>query len=118
MRPALQKIRIGLLLASIKLGRVYTHDREYKRDSKGRFATTGTPGSTEGKIKRYDPSRKHKPIRLPPSERRMVESNLNTHLTKEQRKKFIIKKAIRNFLYTVENYGFDNYNIIDKVELD
>lgn len=114
----LHKIRLGLLLAKIRLGGVYTADREYKRDSKGRFATTGAAGGTKGKIKRYNPSRKHKPIQLPLGERRMVESNLNTHLTKEQRKKFIIKKAIRNCLYTIENYGFDNYNIIDKVELD
>lgn len=112
----MQRIRIGLLTAKLKLENIFTTDREYKRDEKGRFAKTGTT-ARKGTRKKYSKGRPAT-VKVSPGERRMVERELNTHLTKAQRKKFIVRKAIRNHLYTVENYGFDNYRIIDKMELE
>ena len=45
-------------------------------------------------------------------------SELNTNLTKGQRKKKSITKAIGNHLYTVENNGFNNYKITKKEPLN
>lgn len=57
-------------------------------------------------------------IQLPKAEYAQVMSELNTNLTKEQRKKKIITKAIGNHVYTVENNGFDDYRIIGKKQID
>lgn len=57
-------------------------------------------------------------IQLPKAEYAKVMSELNTHLTKEQRQKKIITKAIGNHVYTVENNGFDDYRIIGKKQID
>ena len=43
---------------------------------------------------------------------------LNTNLTKEQRKKKQITRAIGTNVYTIINNGFNEYRIIDKYELD
>ena len=43
---------------------------------------------------------------------------LNNNLTKEQRKKKIIKKAIGNYVYVVINRGFNEYDIIRKESID
>lgn len=47
----------------------------------------------------------------------MVMSELNTNLTKEQRKKKSITKAIGNYIYKIENKGFNNYRIVSKREI-
>lgn len=39
---------------------------------------------------------------------------LNTNLTKEQRKKAFVKKAIGDYKYTIQNNGFNEYKIIKK----
>ena len=44
-------------------------------------------------------------------------SELNTNLTKEQRKKKSITKAIVNHIYKIENKGFNNYRIVSKKEI-
>ena len=43
---------------------------------------------------------------------------LNNNLTKEQRRKKIIQKAIGNYVYTVANYGFNEYKILKKERID
>lgn len=52
-----------------------------------------------------------KTIRLPKAEYAMVMHELNTNLSKEERKRKIVTKAIGNHIYTFENNGFDNYRI-------
>lgn len=47
-----------------------------------------------------------------------VMSELNTHLSGEQRNRKVITKAIGNYVYTVENNGFGNYRIIGKNPID
>lgn len=43
---------------------------------------------------------------------------LNTNLTKDERKIKQITKAIGNYLYTVENHGFNDYKITKKENLN
>lgn len=57
-------------------------------------------------------------VRLPKDEYAQVMSELNTNLTKEQLSQPIVMKAIGNYLYTVEVYGFDDYRIIGKKWID
>lgn len=57
-------------------------------------------------------------IWLDKSEYAMVKSNLNTHLTDEDRKHGIITKAIQNNVYTFINYGYDDYVVINKTPID
>lgn len=42
---------------------------------------------------------------------------LNTNLTKEQRKKRQITKAIGNYIYKINNNGFNDYKIVSKKEI-
>lgn len=65
----------------------------------------------------YDSS-KYKTIKLDKKEYAYVMSELNTHLSDEQRKQRVVKKAIGNYNYTIENNGFDNYRIIGKQAID
>ena len=44
-------------------------------------------------------------------------SELNTHLTQEERGKKIVSKRIGNYLYVFINYGFNNYKFVDKIKL-
>lgn len=44
----------------------------------------------------------------------MVVSELNTNLTKEERKKKFLYKAIGNNVYFFENLGFNEYRFIRK----
>lgn len=100
--------------------------KEYARDNRwdpndhpqgegGRFVYNG---GKKKQPRKFDRSRKHKTVQLSPAEAAMVRHELNTHLSKEERKKFILQKPIRNYLYTVENHGFDNYRIIEKMPLE
>ena len=83
------------------------------RDERGRFTSTGRNG---GKTN-FDRERKKKELCLKKSEYARVMRALNSDLAKEERAKKIITKPIGNYLYTVENNGFDNYRIIDKIRL-
>lgn len=57
-------------------------------------------------------------IRLPKQEYGKVIHELNNNLSKEERKRFIVIKAIGNYTYTIENYGFNDYRIIAKEPID
>ena len=43
---------------------------------------------------------------------------LNTHMSEEDRQKAIVSKPIGDYIYTVINYGFDDYVVIDKRPID
>ena len=57
-------------------------------------------------------------VRLPKDEYAHVMSEINTHLSDEQRELPIVSKAIGNHIYTFENYGFNDYRIIGKVPIE
>ena len=63
-------------------------------------------------------SKDYATVVLPKVEYAHVMSELNTHLSDEQRKQKVVTKAIGNYIYTIENNGFDNYRIIGKEEID
>jgi SPP1 gp7 family putative phage head morphogenesis protein len=63
-------------------------------------------------------SKAYKTVILPKKEYAHVMSELATHMTEEQRKKKVVKKAIGKYIYTVENNGFGDYRIIGKKQID
>lgn len=65
------------------------------------------------KIKAYKSS-EFETVILPKQEYAHVMSELNTNLSKEQRQQPIVSKAIGDYVYIVENNGFNDYRIIGK----
>ena len=63
-------------------------------------------------------SKDYETVVLSKDEYAYVMSELNTHLSDEQRKQKVVTKAIGNYNYTIENNGFDNYRIIGKEDID
>lgn len=59
-----------------------------------------------------------KQIYLPKQEYAKVMSELNTHLSDEDRKHALVSKPIGNYIYTVINNGFDNYIVVGKTEIE
>lgn len=55
-----------------------------------------------------------KQIFLPRAEYAEVMSELNTHLSTEDRKRLLITKPIGNYYYTFLNKGFSDYIIVGK----
>ncbi|MCR5520789.1 MAG: hypothetical protein K6F44_02625 [Lachnospiraceae bacterium] len=55
-----------------------------------------------------------KQILLPQAEYAEVMSELNTHLSTEDRKRLLITKPIGNYYYTFLNKGFNDYIIVGK----
>lgn len=94
-----------------------THDEwsetDHPRKPNGQFWEGG--GKVE-KSQRSDKIRKRtrKEVQLPKDEYAKVIHELNSNLSKEERKKKSITKAIGNHLYTIENNGFNNYRITKK----
>lgn len=94
-----------------------------KRENNGRFGTGKKAGGSASKSTSKSSSKKpvkskpRKPKVLP-KEREAVHHELNTHLTKEERSKGIVKKNLFGAIYTVEIYGFDEYNILDVTKSD
>ena len=56
-------------------------------------------------------------IKLEKREYAHVMSELNTHMSTEDRKEALVTKAIGDYYYVVVNYGFNNYKIIDKYRI-
>ena len=52
------------------------------------------------------------------AEKEHIRSELNTNLTKQERKRRVIKRPIGNFFYVVKNNGFDNYEFIGRYLID
>ncbi len=65
---------------------------------------------------KFSPGR-HSTLWLEKQEYAHVISELNTYFTSFKDKK-IATKEIGNYLYIFENYGFDDYNIFDKILID
>lgn len=97
------------------------------RDERGRFTFAPGGRSSKKRVSRkrkraildidnlsdYDVSRLPS-IKLPDKEQFMLRSELNTHLSKEQRERRVITKTIGHYTYTFENFGYDNYRFVDK----
>lgn len=56
-------------------------------------------------------------IRLPKDEYAHIMSEIATNLTEEQSQKKVFSKHIGDYIYTVENKGFGDYRVIDKVKI-
>lgn len=93
-------------------------ESKHPRKENGQFGEGGSSGKVE-KSQRSDKIRKRtrKEVQLPKDEYARVMSELNTNLTKEQRKKKSITKAIGNHIYKIENKGFNSYRIVSKKEI-
>lgn len=91
-----------------------THDEwsetDHPKKPNGQF---GEGGGKVEKSQRSDKIRKRtrKEVQLPKDEYAKVIHELNSNLSKEERKKKSITKAIGNHLYTIKNNGFNNYRI-------
>lgn len=59
-----------------------------------------------------------KTIILPKQEYAHVMEEINTHLSDEERTKEIVSKPIGNYIYTFENYGYSDFRIIGKKEIE
>lgn len=57
-------------------------------------------------------------VQLPKKEYAHVMSEINTHMSDEQRELPIVSKAIGDYIYTFENHGFNEYRIIGKVPIE
>ena len=84
-------------------------ESRHPRDDGGKF----TSGGSRGKINK----RERKALKLPKKEYSKVMHELNTNLTKEQRKQGSLTKCIGNYKYTVINKGFNEYTIINKEKI-
>jgi len=49
-----------------------------------------------------------------PQEWAILRAALNSHLTKADRKRKVITKSVGDYVYTVQNYGYDDYRVIGK----
>lgn len=59
----------------------------------------------------------YKTVILPKKEYAHVMSEIATNLTEDQRNKKVFSKHIGDYIYTVENKGFGNYRVIDKIKI-
>lgn len=83
-------------------------ENDHPRDESGRFTSGG------GQSKR---GYSRNAIRLEKKEYALVMHELNTNLTKAQRKRKILYKYIGEYLYTIQNNGFNNYRILGKMKI-
>ena len=86
-------------------------ESKHPRQPDGRF---GTGAET----RKFDRQKRRREVKLSKEEYARVVSALNTNLTKEEREKKILQRAIGNYNYIIENNGFDNYRIIAKIKID
>ncbi|EJP32268.1 phage-associated protein, HI1409 family [Selenomonas sp. FOBRC9] len=87
------------------------NEGDHPRQSDGKF------GKGAGKRK-FDRKRKRREVKLSKAEYARIVSALNSDLSKEERKKKILRKAVGNYDYLVENNGFDNYRILDRMKIN
>lgn len=85
-------------------------EQDHPRNEDGTFGSGGTM--------KFNRNRERRELRLPKEEYAQVMSELNTHLTEEQRSKKYVQKAIGDYLYTIENNGFNDYRIIGKIKME
>ena len=108
------KLDEGMMNMSFGDEKVQTQDswdeEKHPRNPDGTFGSGGTM--------KFVRNRERKTLQLPREEYAHVMSELNTHLTEEQRSKKYVQKAIGDYLYTVENNGFNDYRIIGKIKME
>ncbi len=98
-----------------------THDEwneaDHPRKPNGQF---GEGGGKVEKSQRSDKIRKRtrKKVQLPKDEYAKVIHELNSNLSKEERKKKHIVRFIGNKVYHIQNNGFNEYKIIGKQDID
>lgn len=73
-------------------------------------------GKNDGNVRRKI-NRNPRTIRLSKQEYARIVSELNTNLSKEERKEKILFKGIGNYVYVIINKGFNDYQIIGREEL-
>ena len=89
---------------------------EYMNKNVFKTINNGTINTTNDLVKRGTSNLKT--IYLPKDEYAHVMSELNTHMSAEDRQKPVVVKSIGNYTYTIENHGFNNYRIIGKILID
>lgn len=98
-----------------------THDEwnetDHPRKPNGQF---GEGGGKVEKSQRSDKIRKRtrKEVQLPKDEYAKVIHELNSNLSKEERKKKHIVRFIGNNVYHIQNNGFNKHKIIGKQDID
>lgn len=94
-------------------------EEKHPRDKGGKFSASNTNGNIEkSRLSDKIKSKERKALNLPKEEYANIVHELNTNLSKEQRKKDTIVKCIGNYRYTIINKGFNEYTIIQKVNID
>ena len=85
---------------------------------RARKRTGGMSSEEYAEYKReLDAVRHRKRIPLPKAEYAHVMSEINTHLSDEDRKHALVRKAIGNYRYTFVNRGFDDYIIVGRTPI-
>lgn len=100
-----EKIKCLLKLANAFRGALDSENQP--RDEKGRYAKTGMSKRKQ----------KTRPIKLSRKEYAKVMHNLNTHLSDEEKQKDALQKCIGDYLYIIQNNGFNNYVILGRIKL-
>lgn len=90
--------------------------RDNQLGKRVRFKTGGMD-SREYAWSKSQNIKNYKTVQLDKVEYATVMSALNTDLTAEQREQRIISKAIGNYMYKVENKGYNNYRVIERKEI-
>ena len=85
-------------------------ESKHPRDKDGKFSS----GNGKAVRRRY----RNKVVKLSKREYAIVIHELNTNLSKDERKQKVLYKCIGSYLYTVKNNGFNNYQILGKIEID
>ena len=85
-------------------------ESKHPRDKDGKFSS----GNGKAVRRRYT----NKVVKLSKREYAIVIHELNTNLSKDERKQKVLYKCIGSYLYTVKNNGFNNYQILGKIEID
>lgn len=102
--------RDGAKKAVVNLREVTGRENSYKINA----SKKQKPGVANRLKERYSSigKGKIKAVSLPKWEKEMVRSELNTHISKDQKDKPFLIKSIKDKVYGVVNYGFDNYTIV------
>lgn len=97
------------------------NESDHPRNKDGEFAKAGGNNSSKSKKSgsKYDKikNKPRKEIQLPKEEYAQVIHELNTNLTKEQKKEKILSRFIGDYRYLIENNGFNEYRIIGKDDI-
>lgn len=93
-----------------------SHSKDRSMVPNGVHAKTGsmTPDEYADYKRELEQTRSLKQIRLSRREYAHVMSELNTHMSEEDRKHAIVTKSIGNYRYTVINMGFNEYRIVGR----